>query len=325
MAMNLMICDNAVVAPDEPSTPSSARTRRIRRTLWVCGIIASLALAIIPPLIDSSSSLQLGVIIGLTGVSIALLVEQSTKTEQVASEVQQQLQAQSDAISTAVRGVTPVLEAPPPCKQFVLDYVRSYQDIEQHSAVTVFADIRRSKGEELLDCLRDLSNGAVTVSIDGPYSVRARSFDDVVLYRAVSMGPFGFWKGSFGQRYLDMQRSAVDRFGLTVERIFVFPDPDEPGIEEVVRLQVAAGIDTWIVFRSWVPEHHEEHVIDQGVLTFRNDSKLLMQPLATQYRQRADRERLSVVPSEIRSAEFSLDIVRSNAIKMTADSPWPSR
>jgi hypothetical protein len=280
-------------------------------------------LAIVPPLIDSSAALQLGIIIGLAGVSIALLVEQSAKTEQLTSEMRQQLTTQAAEISAAVRGVTPVIEAPPPCKQFTLDYVRSYQEIDQHSDVAVFKDIRRSKTEELLDCLRDLANGAVTVSIDGPYSVRARSFDDVVLYRAVSMGPFNFWEGSFGQRYLDTQRLAVERFGLTVERFFVFPNPEESGIEEVVRSQVAAGIDAWVVFRSWVPEHHQQHVVDQGVLTFRNGSKLLMQPLATQYRQRADSERLSVIPSEIRSAEFSLDIVRSNAIKMTENSQWP--
>ncbi|MFJ7074428.1 hypothetical protein [Streptomyces sp. NPDC098781] len=311
------------MASDEPPSPSAPRATRIRRTLWICGLIASLALAIVPPLVGSSTALQLGIVISLAGVSIALLVEQSTKTEQMSSEVRQELATQAAEISAAVRGVTPVIESPPPCKQFVLDYVRSYQAIEQHSDVAVFADIRRSKGEELLDCMRDLSNGAVTVSIDGPYSVRARSFDDVSLYRAVSMGPFEFWRGSFGQRYLDMQRSAIERFDLTVERIFVFPHAEDPILEEVVRSQVAAGIDTWVVLRSWVPEHHQEHVVDQGVLKFRNGSKLLMQPLATQYRQRADRERLSVISSEIRAAEFSLDIVRSNAVKMTETSPWP--
>ncbi|GAA4097317.1 hypothetical protein [Nonomuraea soli] len=108
-----------------------------------------------------------------------------------------------------------------------------------------------------------------------------------------------------------------------VERIFVSDDPTTPHLEDVVRAQAAAGIDTWLVLREWVPEHHREHVVDQGVLSFRNGTKLLMQPRATQYRQKADRERLSVLPNEIRAAEFSLDLIRSHAFKVTATSSWP--
>ncbi|MEV6384393.1 hypothetical protein AB0M31_33870 [Streptomyces sp. NPDC051773] len=318
------LCDTDPVMRNETGRIPSLRTPRARRTLWTCGVVLSLGLAIAPPLLGSSQAVQLAILVGLIGLCIALLIEQAMKAEHMTAEVRTQLQREADQISSAVAEITPVIKAPAPSKQFVLDYIEFSQNIDRQGEIAVFSDIRRSKGEELLNCMRELANGAVTVSIDGPYSVRARPFDDVLLYRAVSMGPFEFWRGTFGQRYLETQHSAIRDHGLSVERIFVLDGTEPSEVEEIIRGHAALGVDTWVVFRRWVPEHHHEHVVDQGVLSFRNGVKLLMQPRATRYRQRADSERLSVLASEIRAAEFSLDIVRSNAVRIGEGVLWPT-
>ncbi|WP_069161819.1 hypothetical protein [Nocardia altamirensis] len=307
-----------------PAADLASAPHRVRRAFWTVGILLSLALAVVPPLVDKSKTLQGAIIVGLLGVCIGLLIEQVLRLEQTAGDVRTELHNQADQVSVAVREISPVVSAPPPCKQFVLDYVSAYQAIDQHGAVQVFEDMRRSKAEELLASLRELANGAITVSVDGPYSVRARSLDDVQAYRAMSMGPFGFWKAAFGQRFLEIQRSAIARLGLAVERIFVFDSSDDLAIlEDIVRTHVAAGVEVWVVSRAWVPQHHRVHVIDLGMLSFRNGTKLLFEPRGSQYRQSATTERLSVVPSEIRAAEFSLELIRSDAVRILADTPWP--
>ncbi|GAA4097321.1 hypothetical protein [Nonomuraea soli] len=187
------------MALQEPPKTLAPRTKHARRTLWIGGITISLALAIIPPWVDSTKIfIQVGIIVGLVGFCIALLVEQSTKLDQAIVEMRTQMERQAAELTTALREVSPVIAAPPLCKDFVDGYVAAYQSIDRRGDIDVFSDIRQSKSSELLDCLHDLSNGAIIVSIDGPYSVRARPFDDVLHYRAVSMGPFEFWTGPFG-------------------------------------------------------------------------------------------------------------------------------
>jgi hypothetical protein len=317
------VCNTDSVTVEDHTDQAPRPRRRVRTALWGSGILVALAIAIIPPLLDPSKSyVQVGIIVGLVGVCIGLLIEQTAKADRLASDVSVRLHHQAELIANSISEITPVVAAPPPCKKFVFNYVKFYQDIDPQRGVAVFADIQRSKSAELIDCLRDLSNGAVTVNVDGPFSIRARSFDDVLRWKAVSMGPFEFWDTPFGKRYFETQRSAIERLGLAVERIFVFDDAADPRIGGLVAPNIAVGVDTWVVARSWVSDHNHQHVVDQGVLTFRNGTKLLVQPRSSRGRHKADVERLSVIPSEIHAAEFSLSIVQSNAVKVTADSPW---
>lgn len=288
------------------------------------GILISAALAVIPPLIDPKYIyIQVGILIGLVSICLGLLIEQAVRNDEASIELDGRLRAHVDETIDALGQLSPIASASQECREYVNQVINSWMQIDQRDDLAVFSSIRRTKAQELSSFLTDLANGSITVSIDGPFSVRARQFDDVASYRAVSMGPLEFWTTNFGRNYLETQRESIQMNGLVVERIFVLDDNQIAAAEPVVRAQVAAGVQVWVLPRSSVPNIHREHVVDQGVLIFKNGDKLLMQPLAGGYQMRADRERLSINSRDLIAAEFSLSILQRHAIKLEERAPWP--
>jgi hypothetical protein len=303
--------------------------------LWSLGIVISLAVAIIPPWVDPKYIyIQVAILIGLMAICIGFLIQNALKYDEQsaalekrmqadAGVLEKRMQADADMIAQVLKELSPIANASPACKDFVTKVVKNWAAIERRGEVAVFSDIHRDIVQGALGSLMDLASGVITVGMDGPYSVRLRRFDDVLSYRAVSIGPLEFWMTNFGKNYLETHRKSIQDGGLEVERIFILDDSQLDVAEPILRTQVASGIQVWVVRRTSVSDIHRAHIIDQGVVEFRDNQKLLMRPLATRYQEQADRERLSVIPGEILAAEHSLNVLRSNAVELQADTAWP--
>jgi hypothetical protein len=335
-------------APSNQSSPASPERRpwSLHRTVWLIGLAIALAIAVIPPFIDPKYEfVQVGILIGLAAICLGLLVEQRLRDEHLAGELHTRLETdarelhtrletdtrelhaklQTDAERTneALGGISSITRASTECREYVTQLVDNWMLIDARYNFPTFSDMRSARGQEFMNFLTELVSGTATVGVDSPYSARTRPFDNVKEYRAVSVGPLEFWKGTFGQHYLEVHRRAISHHGLKVERVFVIEDSDATIAEPILRAQVAAGITVWVLLRSRMSNIYQQHAVDQGVLVFRDDSKLLMQPLARGYGQQADRERLSAIPAEIKAAERSLELLKSHAHNLLENTPWP--
>ncbi len=295
-----------------------------RRVLWTVGVLISLALAVIPPLIGPKYVyIEVGILMGLVGVCLALLIEQALRHDETSVEIDSRLRAHADKTADAINQIHPIAFASQECRNVVAQIVRSWMQIDERNYPAVFSSMRHTRAVELSTLLAELAHGSTTVGIDGPFSVRARQFDDNVReYRAISVGPLEFWTTNFGANYLEAQHESIKKNGTEVERIFVLDDNQIATAEPIIRAQVTAGVQVWVVRRNLVPHYNRKHIADQGILTFENKERMLMQPLARGY-QMADRERLSVDPGEISEAMSSQDILRQYATKLEEATPWP--
>jgi hypothetical protein len=313
-------------AASNQSTPVSPEKRpwSLHRTVWLIGLAIALAVAIIPPFIDPKHEfIEVGILIGLATICVGLLVEQRLRDEHLAQELHARLQADADRTNEALGGIASVTRASAECKEYVTQLVDSWMLIDTRHNTIAFSDIRNARGQEFMNSLTELVSGAITIGVDSPYSARTRLFDNVAEYRAISVGPLEFWRGSFGQHYLEVHRRAISDHGLIVERVFVIEDSEASTAEPILRAQVDARIKVWALLRSQILNIYQQHAIDQGVLYFKDGSRLLMQPLARGYGQQADSERLSVIPAEIAAAEFDLRVLKGHAVRLLENTPWP--
>lgn len=317
------------IPADQPSQPllegrPEERKRSRRLVLWSVGLCVSLSLAIIPPLVNpKAQSVQIGILIGVVAIGVGLLVEQNLRSDQLATEVRTELKVNADLTADGLHDISTIITASLECREHVAQVISMWSAIDDHRNFHTFQKIRRARGQEFLNCLTELASGAITVNVDGPFSARMRSFSDVASYRAISVGPLGFWRGTFGRNYLRAQAASIRDDGLAVERIFVLEDNERATAEPIVRAQVAAGIKVWVVRRSQMESIYQQHAIEQGVLHFKDGSKLLMQPIARGAGQQADRERLSVISAEIAEAEFSLTLLKSHSTIIHSNTEWP--
>jgi hypothetical protein len=267
--------------------------------------------------------IQVAILIGLVGIAVGFLIENTLRSDQQATELEERLETDAQRIAESLRQISPVAQASTELRDFIGQVARAWTEIDRRGKAAILSEIHHDKAQEYVSLLTDLAAGVITVGIDGPYSVRLRSFEDVRSYRAASMGPLEFWTTNFGRNYLEAQRRSIESNKLTVERVFLLEDEQIDTAEPILRAQASAGIQVWVLRRRSVPEVHKEHIIDQGIIQFKNDQKLLMRPMANHYQEQADRERLSAVRSEIVAAEFSLSILRVHAVSLQSNTSWP--
>jgi hypothetical protein len=284
-----------------------------RKAIWLVGIVVSLLLATVPPLIDPKYSyIQVGILVGLAGICVALLVEQALRADQTAATIERELDRSSRNAIEAVSMLAPLISASGPCQTFVRDVVRQWRRVDQND-IPIFRDILEHFSHEFVGRLTELAGGSIAVTIDGPNGFRSRSFAGISSYRTISVGSLDFWNTPFGLRYLREQQRCIQEHGLLVDRIIVVDQPDEEQARVVAELQEEAGVRTSIVFRRWVADQHQVHLADQGIVAYSDGRKLLMRPTSTPPRRYADLERLSTVPAELAASEFSISVVRAYA------------
>lgn len=75
----------------------------------------------------------------------------------------------------------------------------------------------------------------------------------------------GLWTSDLGNRYLDLQRDAIDKRGVIVRRIFVFDKPEfaqDPDFVRILRMQREAGIEVRILDESITPDDLQSMIFD---------------------------------------------------------------
>lgn len=71
----------------------------------------------------------------------------------------------------------------------------------------------------------------------------------------------GLWTSDLGQRYLDLQREAIQR-GVKVRRIFIALHQDDPGFASVCRQQQEIGIDVRVLDSASIPDRLRDWLFD---------------------------------------------------------------
>jgi hypothetical protein len=142
-------------------------------------------------------------------------------------------------------------------------------------APALLFDFAQGEIARMSEFLKEVSRGGY-VAYDGEdrdwllgLTRHAQSSIDATSLTAVDAGDAGFgegglWSSDLGQRYLEVQRDAVQR-GVAVRRVFILDRPDraaDPGLQEVCRIQKELGINVRILDVTAIPTMHKTSLFD---------------------------------------------------------------
>ena len=234
-------------------------------------------------------SVTLATFIGGVALVVQLLVEFDTRMANVESGQEARLrtmeesqQKHSEHIEQLVREsyvkineateLFALVEASALRTDVVTQFVKHSTQIRP--APALLFDFAQGEIARMSEFLKEISRGGY-VAYDGEdrdwllgLTRHAQSSIDATSLTAVDAGGSGFgeglWSSDLGQRYLEVQRDAVQR-GVAVRRVFILDHPDladEPGLREVCRIQKELGISVRILDATAIPTMHKTSLFD---------------------------------------------------------------
>lgn len=282
------------------------------------GVALSLVLSFVPALNQSSDDFQFGVIIGLSGLAVTILVDQQLRLNALRRQMVAGTERAVREIRASVTATLPLLQASPDFRSFAGQVSENWQKIDGKRSPFLHR-ILQDRVREFLGDVTSLGSGAIEIEATKPYSFRSASLTEFAAMLMVHSDDLAYWMEVRGQRYLRRQRDAIAAGELIVERIFVLEDEEIEDAEPIIAEQCAAGISVKVVRTDELtPGERREHDIDQGVITDRHGTKMLMRPIPELRRSgglmSARLERLSYLPGEIQKAERSIAFLRHHAV-----------
>jgi hypothetical protein len=289
------------------------------------GLFVSVALAFIPSLDQSNPDFQTGIIIGLSGIAVTIMVDQQIRLAALRRAMLERTDLAVRQVRATVQETIPLLQSNEDARRFVGTVCQNWQKIDEKRSPFLHRILTDRVGEFLSD-ITSLGSGAIDIEATRPFSFRSANLDEFSAMLMVHSDDLGFWMTVRGRRYLNRQREAIGAGELTVERIFVLEDEEIDDGEPIIAEQCAAGIKVLIVRTDELtPGERREHDVDQGVVTDRHGTKMLMRPIPEVRRpggiMSARLERLSYLPGEIQKAERSIAFLRHHAVPVTTVYP----
>ncbi|MFD4874875.1 hypothetical protein ACFWOB_16160 [Streptomyces sp. NPDC058420] len=137
-------------------------------------------------------------------------------------------------------------------------------------------DYARGEMERLAVLVEDLATRVVSWRGDpNEQLVRLTGYATKTIDATSTFEDVAYWDTKDAQDYLQVQRSAIERRGVEVRRLFMVPRPDDINEEllEICRFQRGLGIDTRVAILSQVPagvgrEGRRDFMIFDGELYF---------------------------------------------------------
>ncbi|WP_173073102.1 DUF6879 family protein [Phytohabitans rumicis] len=211
------------------------------------------------------ADISLSVLIGGVSLLVSYMVDFERRLEATESAVQKDVRETQDLVRRELRKINEAtelfmgVESSAVGSDHVVQLVQSASRIVPHAPplVAAFADGEIQRMTTLLKSLGDggdvaydgedrdwllglTRNASATIDATSLTTVDAQGESNV---------DGGLWLSDLGQRYLEVQRDAVQR-GVRIRRVFVLDRPeiiDDAGMREVVQLQMSLGIDVRVL------------------------------------------------------------------------------
>lgn len=282
---------------------------------WAWGLIAAIALAIVPPLLDSDIKWQVSIVVVLIGWVLTAATEQyilldasqqrvDSRLDRV-SETLEDVQDRFGALIETMDRLMPVANASERCRAFVAQAVADWTKVEQQNH-QFFREILDAFHRDFAQCLTDLAKGEAAVSPDKPYSFHSLPLDRICELRMIHVDDLEYWSTPAGRKYLARQADRIKSGKLRVKRIFVLDDLLTNPAQNAITAHVLAGIKVKLAVRGDVPPSAQRHIVDQGVVTDATGEKMLVRPVpSSRSEQSAVLESLSYRQDRVADAEYS--------------------
>jgi hypothetical protein len=297
------------------TVPVEPASRPWWKRAWAWGFIATIVLAIVPPLFDSEIKWQVSMVVVLIGWVLTSAIEQyieldaaqqrlGGRLEQVC-ETSKEVQRRFGVLVDSMVLLTPVAKASEQCQAFVAQLATDWSTIEARNH-HFFREILDAFHREFAQHLSDLADDEAMIDADKPYSFHALPLDRICELRMVHVGDLQYWSSPAGRKYLARQAANIKAGKLNVQRIFVLDDFMADSARSVITAHAQAGINVKIALRENVPHQARQHFVDQGLVTDANGEKMVVRPVPnSRGEQSAGQESLSYRQDQVASTEYS--------------------
>lgn len=282
---------------------------------WAWGLIATIVLAVVPPLLDSEIKWQVSIVVVLIGWVLTAAIEQylllDSSQQRLDNQLEQatlrleEMQQHFDTLVQSMGKLMPVARASQWCQAFVTQLAADWSTVEEHNH-QFFQEILEAYHREVAEFVSDLADGETKINSDKFYSFHSLPFDRIRELRMVHVDDLHYWSLPGGRKYLARQAEQIASGKLAVRRIFVLDDVSTDAVRQVITDHVQAGIKVKLAVRRDVPRDARRHIVDQGVVTDANGEKMLVRSIRESKEGNSDgQEWLSYRPDQVADAEYS--------------------
>lgn len=298
-----------------PIESAESTSRPWWKRAWAWGLIATIVLAIVPPLLDPSGGWQVSLLAVLLGWVLTAAIEQylqlDTAEQRLGGQLTQvdgrleEVQQNFAALVEAMGRLMPVAKASVPCQAFVTQLAADWSTIENQNH-QFFREILNGYHREVAQFVSDLADGEAKINADKFYSFHSLPLDRIRELCMVHVDDLEYWSSPGGRKYLARQAEQIKAEKLRVQRIFVLDGALTDSARKVIVAHVQAGINARLAVRENVPNDARRHIVDQGVVTDANGEKMLVRSVpGSRDGQSAGAESLSYRQDQIADAEHS--------------------
>lgn len=274
-------------------TTTSPRTGvRILRKVLVSGVIGGMAYAITELTGQPEIwSITLSVFIGGVTLVVQFLVEFEARLASVerakarhSARIEQMVEDGFAKINEATE-LFSLVEASALRTDAVIQLVRRATLIEP-TVPPLVSKLAQAEIARVSDVLKELSEAGnvmyagedrdwlLALTQHTQSSIDATSLSTVDAVRT-GFSDGGFWNSDLGQRYLELQRSAVQR-GVSIRRVFILPDPTDPaassGLGDICQVHAGCGIEVRVLDSASTPSTLRDVMFDfvlfDGVISY---------------------------------------------------------
>lgn len=295
--------------------PIESANRPWWKRAWAWGLIATIVLAVLPPLLDSDIKLQISIVVVLVGWVLTAAIEQylqlDSAQERLGSQLEQvdgrleEVQQHFAALVEAMGRLVPVANASERCQAFVTQLAIDWSTIENKNH-QFFREILDAYHREVAQFLSDLADEEAKINADKFYSFHSLPLDRIRELCMVHVDDMEYWSSPGGRKYLARQAEQIKANKLRVQRIFVLDGALTDSARKIIVAHVQAGVNARLAVRENVPNDARRHIVDQGVVTDANGEKMLVRWVpGSRDGQSAGAESLSYRRDQITDAEYS--------------------
>lgn len=303
----------------EPSEPG----RRWWQHAWAWGVTVSIALGAFGAAAGDSSKWQLAILLSFAGLILTALIEVLLQIEDAQAAVHKGEQSVG-ALNSSMSVVSPLLTAPKAFQQFIRDVEQSRRRCERDGHA-FFQSIFNKLQREFEEMAELVAGGHIQIDANAPYSFRSAPLANFHNMRMVHVRGLDYWSTRPGISYLERQRQAISKGGLSIERIFVLSSKELDKARSVMAAQVSAGIQVRIVICDFpVANDLAKCIIDQGLVEDASGAQMLVRPEpggSDQGIVNAERETLSHRGGDIDSATRQIEKLATYSITVAEAFP----